>query len=142
MSDLFQIVYVSTASEAFSREALIDMLKSSVQRNEQKGITGLLLYKDGCFMQVLEGEAPVVKALFSKISRDPRHNQIIPVIQETIEQRFFPDSAMAFRDLDTAELRSMPGYSEFLNMPLNGDWIANDLPKCQRLLLLFKQDIA
>jgi hypothetical protein len=65
MGSLFQIVYASTASESFDRSALKDMLKGSVRRNAQAGITGLLLYKDGCFLQALEGEEPVVKALFA-----------------------------------------------------------------------------
>ncbi|HTV63102.1 MAG TPA: BLUF domain-containing protein [Verrucomicrobiae bacterium] len=138
---LFQIVYVSTASEDFSRAALLSLLKESVGRNTRAGITGLLLYKDGCFMQALEGEEPAVISLFSKISRDPRHHHVIPLIHETIDQRYFPNSAMAFRDLGTAELNNLPGYSEFLNTPLNGDLLAADLPKCKRLLLLFKQNV-
>ena len=137
---MFQIVYRSTATKSFSKAELIKMLKASVQRNTRAGITGLLLYKDGDFMQALEGEEEVVIRLFSKISRDPRHHRVIPVIHEPIKQRNFPNSAMAFRDLDTAELRNLPAYSEFLNTPLNGDLHAPDITQCQRLLLLFKED--
>lgn len=140
MGSLFQIVYTSTASKLLSQTELRELLKRSVQRNTQAGITGLLLYKDGNFMQALEGEEPAVIALFAKISRDPRHHHVIPLIHESIEQRNFPNSAMAFRDLDTAELRNLPGYSEFLNTPLNGELLAPDIPKCQRLLLLFKEN--
>lgn len=140
MRSLFQIVYRSTATKSFSRADLIEMLKGSVQRNTRAGITGLLLYKDGDFMQALEGEEEVVIKLFSKLSRDPRHYRVIPVIHEPIKQRNFPNSAMAFHDLDTAELRKLPAYSEFLNTPLNGDLHAPDITKCQRLLLLFKED--
>jgi hypothetical protein len=141
MGSLFQIVYTSTAADSFSRASLMELLKSSVQRNTRAGITGLLLYQDGTFMQVLEGEESAVIALFARISRDPRHHHVIPLIHEPIEQRNFSDSAMAFRDLDAPELRNLPGYSEFLNTPLNGDLLANDISKCQRLLLLFKQNI-
>lgn len=141
MSFLFQIVYTSTASEDFDRAKLMDMLKGSVHRNTQAGITGLLLYKDGCFMQALEGEEEKVIALFSKISRDPRHHHVIPLLHERIERRYFPNSAMAFRDLKSEELRNLPGYSEFMNTPLNGDLLANDIPKCKRLLLIFKQNV-
>ena len=101
----------------------------------------MLLYKDGCFMQALEGEEPVVKALYAKICRDPRHHRIIPLIHEPIAERYFPDSAMAFRDLDTANLHDLPGYSEFMNTPLNGELFAEDIPKCQRLLLIFKKNM-
>ena len=137
---LFQIIYMSNASEPFGRAALLELLQQSVERNRQADVSGLLLYKDGCFMQVLEGEEPEVVSLFSKISRDPRHHHVIPLIHEPIEQRDFPNSAMAFQDLAAVELRDLPGYSEFLNTPLNGDLYARDIPKSKRLLLLFKQD--
>jgi len=141
MGLLYQIVYTSTAADSFSRAELMELLKGSVQRNTRAGITGLLLYQDSTFMQVLEGEEAAVITLFSRISRDPRHHHVIPLIHEPIERRNFSDSAMAFRDLDAPELRNLPGYSEFLNTPLNGDLLVNDIPKCQRLLLLFKQNI-
>jgi hypothetical protein len=137
---LFQIVYSSTAAKSLGRTELMDLLKGSVQRNARAGITGLLLYKDGAFMQALEGEEEAVIKLFSKISRDPRHHHVIPLMHEPIERRHFPNSAMAFRDLETPELRSLPGYSEFLNTPLDGELLKNDLARCQRLLLLFKQE--
>jgi hypothetical protein len=141
MESLFQVVYTSTAAATFSRAELMAMLKGSVQRNTEAGITGLLLYKDGTFMQVLEGDRAAVTALYAKISRDPRHRNVIPLLQGSIPERQFPNSAMAFRDLETAELRNLPGYSEFLNTPLNGDLFKQDLSKCQRLLLLFKRNI-
>jgi hypothetical protein len=141
MASLFQIVYTSTATKSFDRAELMELLKGSVQRNTRAGITGLLLYKDGTFMQALEGETAVVIALFSKISHDSRHHHVIPLIHEPIEHRHFSSSAMAFRDLNTPELKNLPGYSEFLNAPLNGELLVKDIPACRRLLLLFKQDI-
>jgi hypothetical protein len=141
MDALFQIIYTSTANGLIGNEELKEMLKGSVQRNKRAGITGLLLFKDGCFMQVLEGEEATVKTLFSKICRDRRHRNIMPLIQETIRKRQFPDSAMAFPDLGAAKLRELPGYSDFLNTPLNGDLFAKDISKCQKILLYFKKNI-
>lgn len=141
MGSLFQIVYTSNASKSLGRTDLLELLEGSVRRNQRAGVTGLLLYKDGHFMQVLEGEEPVLIPLFARICRDPRHHHVIPIIHEPIPQRHFPDSAMAFRDLNAADLRDRPGYSEFLNTPLNGDSLVTDIPRCKRLLLLFKQDL-
>ena len=56
MSKLFRMAYVSTASKLFDPAELRDMLKESNLRNKEAGITGMLLYKDGQFMQVLEGK--------------------------------------------------------------------------------------
>jgi hypothetical protein len=140
MGALFQIVYTSAATRELNLAELLGLLKGSVERNSRLGITGLLLYKNCCFLQALEGEEETVVRLFAKISHDPRHHHVIPLIHEPIQQRSFPDSAMAFPDLDSPELRNLPGYSEFLNTPLNGELLAMDIPKCQRLLLLFKQN--
>jgi hypothetical protein len=141
MMALFQIVYVSTALQPFGRAELVKLLRQSVPRNMQAGITGMLLYKDGCFMQVLEGEEAAVKALFTKIGRDPRHHHVFSLIQEPIQQRYFPNSSMSFQDLNAAELRDLPGYSEFQDASLDGELLARDIPKAKRLLQLFKQEI-
>jgi hypothetical protein len=141
MESLYRIVYTSTATEPLGRAELMELLKGSVRRNTRAGITGLLLYQGGAFMQALEGEKAALVELFEKISHDPRHHHIIRLIQGPIKERYFPNSAMAFRDLDSPELRRLPGYSEFLNTPLNGELLAKDIPTCKRLLLLFKQNI-
>ena len=89
MNSLFQLVYTSTVRGSISKTDLIDLLKGSVQRNKRAGITGLLLYKDGSFMQALEGEEATAAALFAKISRDPRHHNVLPLIQEPIKRGIF-----------------------------------------------------
>jgi len=124
-----------------SKTDLIDLLKGSVQRNSRAGVTGLLLYKAGCLMQALEGEKDTVGALFSKISQDPRHHNVIRLIHEPIERRNFPNSAMAFRDLDSPEIHKLPGYSEFLNTTFDAKLNTLDTPKSQLLLELFKKNI-
>ncbi|HEU6447499.1 MAG TPA: BLUF domain-containing protein [Verrucomicrobiae bacterium] len=141
MEKLFQIVYTSTASVPLSREELRELLKGSHERNARAGITGLLLYKDGNFMQALEGGEIAVKNLFTKICDDRRHHGILTLIEGPIEHRQFPDSSMAFRDLNHEASRDIAGYSEFLNTPLNGDLLRKDLSRCERLLLLFKKNI-
>ena len=141
MRPLYQLVYTSTATESLSRTELVELLKGSVRRNTRAGITGLLLYQSGTFIQALEGEKAALVELFEKISRDPRHHHIIRLIQGPIKERNFPNSAMAFRDLDSPELRKLTGYSEFLNTPLNGELMAKDIPACKRLLLIFKKNV-
>jgi hypothetical protein len=138
MGVLFQIVYTSTASESLSRVDLMELLKHSVRRNTRAGITGLLLYYDGTFMQTLEGEEAAVVSLFAKISRDPRHHHVIPLVEGPIARRDFSSSAMAFRDLNSPGLQNLPGFKEILNTPLNRDVLAPDISRCQQLMLLFK----
>ena len=141
MSKLFRMAYVSTASKLFGPAELREMLRESNVRNKEAGITGMLLYKDGRFMQILEGPKAAVKTTFGRISKDPRHHGIIVILKESAEERHFPGWPMAFRDLDSPEQRTVPGYSEFLNTPLTGAELASHPSRCEKLLLLFKENI-
>jgi hypothetical protein len=141
MSKLFRLAYVSTASKLFDSAELRDMLKESNARNKEAGITGMLLYKDGQFMQVLEGALEAVTATFSRISRDPRHHGIMVLLKGAVQERRFPDWSMAFRDLSLPDHQEVPGYSEFLNTPLTGKEFADNPDRCEKLLLVFKKTI-
>ena len=136
---LFFLVYVSSAARPFSRSDLADLLATSRDNNARAGITGMLLYKDGNFMQVLEGEEGAVRALYGKIATDPRHKGEITLQQGFTESRQFPDWSMGFRDLHSPETQSIPGYSEFLNSPLTGEEFSGDPTRAQKLLLTFKK---
>jgi hypothetical protein len=139
MNQLFRIAYISAASKSFDPAELREMLKESDARNKEAGITGMLLYKDGQFMQVLEGPGEAVTTTFSRISKDPRHHDIKVLLQGAVQERRFPGWSMAFRDLNLPDHQDVPGFSEFLNTPLTGKEFAGDPDRCEKLLLLFKQ---
>jgi Sensors of blue-light using FAD len=141
MAGLFQIVYTSTAVDSLAREDLLDLLNGSVERNRRAGITGVLLYHSGTFMQVLEGDMTAVLNFYAKISRDPRHHHVITLICEPIKERHFLDAGIAFRDLTAPEEEKAEGYTEFLERPSSGELPRSDLPKCRRLLWSFKENI-
>ena len=90
-------------------------------------------------MQALEGEERMVRDLYAKISRDPRHNGILTLWQGTVPSRQFPDWSMGFRGLNSPEVRAIPGYNEFLNTPLTGAEFSSDPTRCQRLLTTFRE---
>lgn len=135
---MFQLVYLSSAITPFTKDQLLALLAKSRENNGRAGITGMLLYKDGNFMQVLEGEEKAVKAIFAKITRDSRHRGVLTLLEVWREERQFPDWSMGFRDLRSAEALATPGYSEFLNTPLTGEEFSSDPTRCQKLLLTFK----
>jgi hypothetical protein len=112
---LITLVYVSSATELFSKGQLIALLNQSALHNTQHGITGLLLYKDGNIIQALEGPDKEVDALFARIKRDPRHKSVSLILRKPISERRFPTWSMAFRDLNSKDLQSLAGYSDFLN---------------------------
>lgn len=139
--DLYRIVYVSTATPLCNDAVLRDLLQESHKHNAEAGITGLLLHKDGQFMQVLEGPEQAVKEMFEHIRQRPEHHGIMVLIEEHAHERQFPDWSMAFENLDLPQGQSLPGYSEFLNTPLTEAEFAANPSRCKKLLLLFKKNI-
>src|SRR3954468_5458514 len=107
---LVHLVYVSSATRQFSQAELIALLATSCRNNEPVGITGMLLYRDGNFMQVLEGEESAVAAAYDRISKDRRHDGLITMLKEPIATRDFGDWSMGFRDLNSIEVHNAPGY--------------------------------
>jgi hypothetical protein len=137
---MFFLVYVNSATRPFSGEDLRVLLETCRKNNAELGVTGMLLYKDGNFMQVLEGEDEgSVRGLYGRIAADPRYGGEITLQQGVAEGRQFPDWSMGFGNLDSPEARADPGYSEFLNAPLTGREFSGDLSRAQKLLITFKR---
>ncbi len=145
--DLFFVVYLSAAVTWFSAKELRDMLKTCRVNNERAGITGMLLYKDGNFMQVLEGDESVVLALLQRITRDLRHRGLVVIDSGLKPKREFGAWSMDFVDLSSnsaafpnADNDSFPdGYSEFQHMPLSDPAFVNNPERCHQLLKMFWQ---
>lgn len=109
---LIQIVYASAANVHFSSEDLETLLERARANNEPRGLTGVLLYKDETFFQVLEGEPEHVHSLYSKIELDPRHSNVLLLVQREISERNFGEWSMGFlRDHQTVE--QLPGFVDF-----------------------------
>lgn len=93
----YQIVYYSTATKSFTEQDLIELLTVANNYNHQRGITGCLVYADGKFIQLLEGERIAVLELFERIKRDPRHINVTVTVEMAVNQKLFPDWGMAFK---------------------------------------------
>ncbi len=97
---LLSIIYVSSATRLLADDELERLLHAAREHNASAGITGLLLYGDGNFMQLIEGPAVAVADLYARIKRDPRHHLVITVQQESGLPREFADWSMAYRKVD------------------------------------------
>ena len=139
VSALYSLVYASSAVELFSTDELVLLLERCRRNNAAVGVTGMLLYKAGNFMQVLEGEEEAVRQLHAKIMRDPRHRGVITLTEQMIPERQFGEWSMGFRNLADASLRDLPGYNEFLNVSLDDAEFAAKPSRARRLLATFRQ---
>ncbi|MDY6945836.1 MAG: BLUF domain-containing protein [Pseudomonadota bacterium] len=138
---MYSLVYVSSASTLFTKQQLTELLQTARERNSAAQITGMLLYKDGNFMQVLEGEESAVKKLFNDISADQRHKGVMILLSGSVQSRTFPDWSMGFRDLRSPELAQLPGFNDFLNTSLAPEEFVSSPDRVRRLLLTFKSSM-
>jgi hypothetical protein len=69
-----------------------------------------MLYGNGCFVQVLEGEQATVSALYERIKQDGRHRDVTTFADKTIAQRAFGEWAMAFHHASPQQLAQVSGY--------------------------------
>ena len=107
-----QLVYSSIATQAFNTEQLQQLLQKAREYNQSQQITGMLLYRQACFIQVLEGPANHVDNLYARILTDQRHENLLLLYQSAVKQRYFADWAMAF---NADESDQIDGFSDFLH---------------------------
>jgi hypothetical protein len=119
-------------------DELVVLLDNSRKTNHSRGVTGLLLHKDGNWMQVLEGPAEQVREVFSRIRRDPRHHSITVVTEDAVDERLFTDWSMGFRKLSDPALLAREGYSAFMNRAYDGHRFRPDPTGCLDILCYFR----
>ena len=110
---LIHLIYTSTAVQAFTESDLIDLLSKARAKNARSGITGMLLYTNNSFFQVLEGEADKVDSLADRIAQDPRHSGLITIIREPIAKRAFGEWTMGYASVSQIEVGEIVGINDF-----------------------------
>lgn len=115
---LHEIIYVSLAQHPMAPEELAALMDRARVHNTARGITGMLLYHQQEFMQLIEGEEAEVQALYHAICGDDRHQQIYKMWEGPIDERNFSGWAMGFVAPDEAMLRGRPGYEPLLEQGL------------------------
>jgi hypothetical protein len=118
---IYYLMYFSASRTKLSQEELKNLLSVCREHNQKAGITGMLMYYDGNFAQVLEGDYEAVKATFKKVANDPRHNQIIKVKEGYEDKRIFGDWSMAFYPLKASDFSNVAGFKMFVYKEIFGD---------------------
>lgn len=110
---MLQLIYASAATVDFSTADLQQLLKIARQNNESRGISGMLLFHEGSFLQILEGEKDNVFALYDKIEKDHRHTNVRLLLKTEIDERRFGDWKMGFYDASRTARRPDSGFIDF-----------------------------
>lgn len=110
-----QLLYVSDAKFGLNDSDIENILSSSRRNNGSAGITGMLLYSAGVFIQVLEGDADMVESLYQRIADDTRHADIAIITDLMVDERSFGDWAMGFVEASPEQLGTELGIDGALD---------------------------
>jgi len=140
--DLYYLVYTSHQRFPLKRHDLRQILDQASHFNQLHQVTGMLIYRNGSFIQVLEGPRDRIQQLYSNISADIRHHQIQLVIQDQAERRYFADWSMGFCDLASDSDRELTAYTTFLREGLCAEQRPDTPSIPASLLTMFVHDFS
>ncbi len=109
---LYSLVYTSEALTPFDDDSLRTLLTDSRAANHHAGITGILLYRDGRFVQLLEGPEGSVRSLMRTISDDPRHHRVRVLVDGYPKDRQFSAWTMGYEPISTEPTAPPEGFRD------------------------------
>jgi hypothetical protein len=98
---IYCLVFTSVATRKVSDEDLKGLLVKSRQNNLALNITGMLLYLDPYFMQILEGDESIIDEKFKKILNNEMHHKVSLIYKKPIKERSFSKWTMGFNKIGT-----------------------------------------
>lgn len=128
---MFQLAYISFAADNFDpngNEGIDNILKVANQNNQEKQISGMLLFKGGVFIQLLEGAKDEALELYGKIASDLRHEGQKILLKQECEERLFADWTMAYQnvsDIDLEMMSTVIDWKEIVRRSRAGEQIDN-----------------
>lgn len=131
---IYRMVYLSDATDELTSKDLSDILEKARRNNARHGLTGVLLFHQSRFFQVLEGDKIRLTACFNRIRRDPRHTTISLMAKGPAEERAFPNWRMGYAKIEELpeQVRSA-AFSLYDLVPANSE--ARGYDKQVRLLV-------
>lgn len=137
---MMQLVYISQATDLFSPGQFPHILEKSRKNNAALGVTGMLAYDAGAFIQVLEGQEGAIRRLYDKILKDPRHQSCRILTENAIRAREFGHWQMALIDTE-GRFATHDQYLSFGIMDFTKDIAryGRDASRARRLLTKFRE---
>ena len=134
---MIHLIYISSATSWPSQNDLKQLLKQSQARNLKQDITGMLLYDNAIYMQVLEGSMKDVHDIYDSILKDTRNNGNVKLVEEVINQRNFPMWSMGFKNLEDCLPEELPGFIDIFNGKLDKEIAVINSVQSVKLLMQF-----
>ena len=108
-----QAIYTSQSTADVGDAELSAILAVSIKNNQRSDVTGLLIFNQGTFMQVLEGSSAAVDATLHRIKRDSRHTKFNLLVRNISKTREFSRWDMAIRHICAADTEALPALAPF-----------------------------
>ena len=131
---MIRINYLSQATPNFSSIDLLYLLEQCQTNNRKLGLTGLLIFGNGTFLQVIEGDDHIVDALMEKISKDRRHTNFQILATFPIEERHYSDWSMGFEKLTEQTIAEVPNLKNFTLSDFNPEYLSSNESVIESLL--------
>jgi len=109
---LVRLLYASRAAASLDADGFTAIVRRCRANNPALGVTGVLCFSGGLFMQVLEGGRSVVNRLYNDIVADPRHSEVVLLSYEEIGERRFAGWSMGQVNLAQVNPALLLKYSE------------------------------
>jgi hypothetical protein len=97
---MFYLLHVIFAIRLMDNDELLTLHQLSQKNNEKSEITGMLLYQEDNFMQMIEGNKAGVLELYDKVAMDKRHKDMYKIMSGQINKRNFNDWSMGFCNIN------------------------------------------
>jgi hypothetical protein len=110
---MYHLVYISQAKENMTLTTLVVLLMQARALNERHQVTGALVYGDGQFMQVIEGEEAIVKDLYARLAKDARHYNVRTLAEGPLLTRSFAQWSMAFGEVPAGQFEVLRRVAEY-----------------------------
>ena len=112
-NDRVELSYLSEAVSDRSFLGLMRLLESARAFNQKNGVTGILLYDNQQFGQIIEGEHANVMKAWKRIQEDKRHHRVELLEIREITERNFPDWLLRFYGGETLT-RDYPALTDMV----------------------------
>lgn len=122
-----QLIYLSRANSEFSQSDIDDLVDKANLKNKALGISGILIYRDGYFVQFIEGPIDNISQLYSSIQSDPRHEIFSLIYQrEGNFPKFFEDWQMKHISEKFMGIENTKAIKEFIDKTSQGITLDKD----------------
>lgn len=136
-----RMIYCSQATHDVRPDELVALLDLARRKNEEVGLSGMLLYCSQSFLQVLEGEPEALASTYARILADDRHTALRLIMDDDVPAPLFPDWTMGFEHVDDEDLaEELEGFTPATDYPLVNPDLVTNAGVAQTLLSLYAKN--